>query len=213
MNDKSKLLVFIQLMLFHTLVNAGGVNQGVSVSNEIWNDARALKAQFEERQNINYLTIYSAEERLVAELLIPRSKKLANITWSGNDQYLTFTEDDRNLWLFNLASGSVKLIEHKASASASWKFNAQWSSDGQWLQYITSNNERYPVKVYSLQRKHAYHVPVAADAIASIRWHDHKNELVIITEQRADQPAELAIHDMTLTLREDDQLANVTPAL
>ncbi len=213
MSDKSKLLVFIQLMLFHTLVYAGDVNQGVTVSNEIWNDAQALKAQFVERQNVNYLTILSAEEQLVAELLIPRSKKLANISWSSNDQYLTFTEDDRNLWLFNIGSGSVKLIEHKARASASWKFNAQWSPNGQWLQYITSNNERFPVKVYSLQRKHAYHVPVAADAIASIRWHDHKNELLIITEQPSDQPAELAIHDMTLTLREDEQLANVTPAL
>ena len=213
MNDKSKLLVFIQLMLFHSLVSAGGVNQGVSVSNEIWNDAQALKAQFVVKQDVNYLTVHSAEDQLVAELLIPRSKQLANIKWSSNDRYLTFTEDDRNLWLFNIGSGSVKLLDHKPRASASWKFNAQWSPNGQWLQYITSNNDRYPVKVYSLQRKHAYHVPVAADAIASIRWHDHKNELLIITEQPSDQPAELAIHDMTLTLREDEQLANVTPAL
>ena len=89
MNDKSKLLVFIQLMLFHSLVSAGGVNQGVSVSNEIWNDAQALKAQFVVKQDVNYLTVHSAEDQLVAELLIPRSKQLANIKWSSNDRYLT----------------------------------------------------------------------------------------------------------------------------
>ncbi|MDO6426994.1 hypothetical protein Q4489_08230 [Thalassotalea sp. 1_MG-2023] len=211
MNCTIKVLIVIQLMLFHLLVNAQNINGLASQSNETWSFSKELRATFVKKQNLNYLVISNSEGRILTEHLIPRAKLLANITWASNDQYLTFTENNRSLWLFNIADNSATLIEQNFQSKEPLNFNAQWSPNGQWMQYLSNNNSRYPAKMYSLKRKRAYLVPVASDVIVDIAWHDNKNELVINTDQSTKEQTEMSLYDIKMTLQPEAQIVQVIP--
>ncbi|OKY26186.1 hypothetical protein [Thalassotalea sp. PP2-459] len=211
MNCTMKILIVIQLMLFHLLVNAQNINGLASQSNETWSFSKELKAKFVNKQSLNYLVISNSEGRIITEHLIPRAKHLANITWASSDQYLTFTENNRNLWLFNIVDKSATLIEHSFQSKKPLNFNAQWSPNGQWMQYLSNNNSRYPAKMYSLKRKRAYLVPVASDVIVDIAWHDSKNELVINTDQSTKEQTEMSLYDIKMTLQSEEQIVQVIP--
>lgn len=193
-------------MLFQAMVNAKNAGKLSSSSHKKWNFSQHLYAQFVNKQNTHYLVIKNASNILVAEHLIPRAKNLGNITWSKDAQHLTFTENNRNLWLYNLQENSVTLIEHNPQSEASIKFDAKWSPNGEWMQYLSSKNVHFPAKVYSLKRKRAYYVPIAADNITDIAWHNIHNELVIKTDQATKITPHLSLFSIALTLKANTQI-------
>ncbi|MDN4502928.1 hypothetical protein QX776_10990 [Alteromonadaceae bacterium BrNp21-10] len=196
-------------MLFHLLVNAENISQLSSSGSEEWSSSKELKAQFVQRQNSNYLVITGSEGKVVAEHLIPRAKNLANITWSNDDRYLTYTENDRSLWLLNIKENAVMLVDQNFNSKTPQHFNVKWSPNDQWLQYLSSDDSRYMAKVYSLKRKRSYIVPIASGQISDIVWHDVDNELVINTDQSKKVQTEILLYGIKLTVKSDEQIVQL----
>ena len=209
MNYTTKLLTIISLMIFHGLASANNINEHTGKSSEKWSFSKELKAQFVKKQHANYLVISNSHNQVIAEKLIPRAKNLSNITWSSNDQYLTYTVNDRSLWLFNIKESAVTLVEHDLLSQAPLKFNAQWSPNGQWMQYLSKNNSRYPAKVYSLQRKRSYFVPIASNLISDIAWHRDNNELVINVDQPTQLQPKMSLLDIKMTVKSGTQVVQL----
>ncbi|MDT0604355.1 MULTISPECIES: hypothetical protein [Thalassotalea] len=209
MNYTTKLLTIISLMIFQALASANNINEHTVKSSEKWSFSKELKAQFVKKENANYLVVSNKNNEVIAKKLIPRAKNLSNITWSSSDQYLTYTDNDRSLWLFNIEESSVTLIEHNLLSQTPLKFNAQWSPNGQWMQYISKNNSRYPAKVYSLQRKRSYFVPIASNLISDIAWHRDNNELVINVEQPIQSQPKMSLLDIKMTVKSGTQVVQL----
>lgn len=209
MNYTTKLLTTISLMIFQALASANNINEHTVKSSEKWSFSKELKAQFVKKENANYLVVSNKNNEVIAKKLIPRAKNLSNITWSSSDQYLTYTDNDRSLWLFNIEESSVTLIEHNLLSQTPLKFNAQWSPNGQWMQYISKNNSRYPAKVYSLQRKRSYFVPIASNLISDIAWHRDNNELVINVEQPIQSQPKMSLLDIKMTVKSGTQVVQL----
>ncbi|WP_286235624.1 hypothetical protein [Thalassotalea sediminis] len=209
MDHKINVLLAIGLMFYHITVNAFNISEQRPNNDEKWSFSKEFKAQFITKQSVNYLVVKNAKDKIVAEQLIPRAQTLNNINWSSNEKYLTFTKNDESLWLFNVEDSAVTLVDHKFQHKTPLSFNVKWSPNGQWVQYLSSNNAHYLAKVYSLQRKRSYIVPVASGLISDIAWHDVKNELVINTVQATEEQTEMSLYDIKMTVKPDEQLVKL----
>ncbi|WP_206484222.1 hypothetical protein [Thalassotalea sp. G2M2-11] len=212
MNNGIKLLIVVSLVFCHLSINAKHITSSPKLSSgshQVWNATNELKAQFIKKQHVDYLVITNAADSVIAEHLIPRAKNLANITWSADDQYVTFTENNRNLWLFNIENNAAKLIDYHFYHQTPLNVNVQWSADGQWLQYLSSNKSRHFAKVYSLARQRSYIVPVASGIISDIAWHDIDNELMINTVHPSQKHNEMSLYGIKMTVNAGDQIVQL----
>ena len=198
------------LLLAPTAVEAVIINAQSTNDNQknAWNADLSKRALFTKKHNTQYLSIFNSQGELLTEHLIPRAKNLSNITWAANNQYLTFTENDRNLWLFSLKQNSSKLIDCTLRNGDVKRFNVQWSPNGQWLQYLSNKNSHHLAKVYSIKRNRSYILPVNSTQIATINWQDGSNDLIIKTEGTTENEVEMSsLYGIKLIVKADAQIA------
>jgi len=210
------LLLISVFLLVGTVTNANNfnikVNTNVSDKNliDVWNNDFSQKAFFNEKNNTTYLTIYNQQNELVAEHLIPRAKKLKNITWSANNKYLTFTENDQNLWVYTIEHNASKLIENNVINTQENKFSVQWSPNSEWIQYLSHVNSRNKAKIYSLKRHRSFILPINSSQISSINWQGYDNKLIINSPfMEQEKPEQMIIYGIKLVLQADSQIARL----
>ncbi|XQW83872.1 hypothetical protein ACOYR1_12050 [Thalassotalea piscium] len=208
------LLLIPVVLLVSTMASANNFNVKVNTKDdhknlaEVWNNDFSQKAFFNEKNNTTYLTIYNQHNKLVAEHLIPRAKKLKNITWSANNKYLTFTENDRNLWVYTIEHNARLLIENKLINTQENNLSVQWSPNSEWIQYLSNENSRNKVKIYSLKRHRPFLLPIDSSQISSINWQGYDNELIINSLFMEPKKSEqMTIYGITLVLQADSQVA------
>lgn len=212
MKNAIRLVLIAGLLFIPSLASAKNINIPLDNNDvtDVWNSEYSQRASFTEKHNTHYLTIYNRDGDIAVEHLIPRAKKLANITWATDGKRLSFTENDRNLWVLNIKHNTVKLISSNFSSEMPIKFNAQWSASGIWLQYLSKSSERNLAKVYSTKRNRSFIIPVNANQVASINWQGFNNTLIINKVGSSQIGTELSsIYGIQLIVKSGTQVAQL----
>lgn len=113
------------------------------------------------------------------EVHLPRIKAISELTWSHDTRYLTFTTEDRELWLFDLQHASISLLESVPPSHPKVKYLPQWSSKKQWLLFVSHKNTQSRPRIYSPERKHSYALPLLANEVSSIAWANGNNVITV----------------------------------
>lgn len=72
--------------------------------------------------------------------------------WSPDSKYISFGDADRNLWLVEVESGKVTLIDNESFAHPERLIEPEWSPDSKWIAYTRRLQSEYnAIFVYSLE--------------------------------------------------------------
>lgn len=110
---------------------------------------------------------------------LPRIQAVSELTWSKGNRYLTFTTENRQLWLLDLQHTSISLLESIPTSHPKVKYAPQWSGNGTWLLFTSHKNSQSRPRIYSVQRKHSYALPISANEFSAIAWADESDTITL----------------------------------
>jgi tricorn protease len=93
-------------------------------------------AYFSNVHGDNHLAVMNLKSKMIDEFVIEENPSVYHeLTWSPNDQYLTFADQRLNLWLFDRASGKASIIDHSNDPGQN-AWSGVWSGDGRYFAYV-----------------------------------------------------------------------------
>lgn len=130
-------------------------------------------------QKPEWLVIGSDTADIDIEVHLPRIKTVSELTWSQDNRYLTFTTKDRQHWLYDLQYKAISLLESVPASHTKVKYSPQWSGDSKWLLFISHQYTGSRPRIYSVERKHSYALPISTNQFSSIAWADISNTITL----------------------------------
>ncbi|SET57041.1 hypothetical protein [Thalassotalea agarivorans] len=205
------LICFVVLVINSVALAPAQAEQTTLEIAPVWSMDSSLQATFVEQHQTYYLIVKDKEGNSVSEHLVSRSSNLSDISWAHDNNHLSFVENNNRLWLLNLKTNALSLIAFNQSEQAKDSqdipaFNVQWSPQGNWIQYLSKTPNRTSAKVYSLDRRRSFTIPVNAEQIASINWHSQESQLVVNTDDGNNVESELMVQGIKLLVNPQTQL-------
>jgi len=122
----------------------------------IWSPSGKSIAWFSDETG-EYRLMIGAINGLGKPLEIPLPEPNFNYTpvWSPDSSYIIYTDCNSKLWLAEIKTGNVKLIDHDRLGPPA--ANMVWSPDSKWIAYGKRQTNRYSaIMVYSLEKNEAF---------------------------------------------------------
>ncbi len=102
--------------------------------------------------------------------LMPRLGQIAEVASSEDAQYVVFKHNGKELWLYSRNQGAVRLLELGLAQGHNIEFSPQWSADGRWLLYISHKSDVQRPRIFSVDKKRHYALPVKSWEYSAITW-------------------------------------------
>jgi tricorn protease len=117
----------------------------------------------------------------------PRSYPLENPTfyfepdWSPDGRHIAYTDTDYNIWIVNLGSGKVRLVDTDRYAHPNRAMNPVWSPDSRWVAYARQLDSHFKaVFAYNIENgKKIQLTDGMADAISPV-WDQYGKYLYFL---------------------------------
>ncbi len=120
--------------------------------------------------------------------------------WSPDSRHLAFGDADRNLWVVEVESGDVSLIDNEGFAHPERNIYPEWSPDSKWIAYSRRlENEYNAIFVYSLDSKESTQVTDGLSDSRSPAWDENGKYLYFLAS--TDYGLNVGWLDMTSVLR------------
>jgi WD40 repeat protein len=147
---------------------------------ELTSNSTAHQGYFAYMAKPEWLVIGSDAADVEVEVHLPRIHSVTELTWSHDNRYLTFTAKDRQHWLYDLQTNVIRLLESLPVSHAKVKFSPQWSGDSQWLLFVSHKANESRPRIYSVEKKHSYALPISANEFSTIAWAGESNAIKVL---------------------------------
>ncbi len=104
-------------------------------------------------------------------ITLPEPTFIYTPAWSPDSKYLTYTDANLKLWLVNVESGKVQLIDQDNYIHPERTMDPVWSPDSKWVAYAKRlTNQFHVVMVYSLDENKNYQLTDGMSDAVSPAW-------------------------------------------
>lgn len=102
--------------------------------------------------------------------LMPRLGPVNELVISEDNRYVVFSHNGKELWLYSRLQKAVRLLEVASAQDLGRAFSPQWSADSRWLLFTSFNRDTVRPRIFSVDNKRQYTLPVQAGDYSTIAW-------------------------------------------
>ncbi len=132
-------------------------------------------------KNIAWFSDRSGEYRLMIgtqdgledprEIELPDPNFNYTPAWSPDSKYIFFTDTDLKLWLVDVETGEVNLVDQDRFIHPQRTMDPVWSPDSRWIAYAKRlKNQFHAIKLYSLEEDKVYQLTDGMSDAISPAW-------------------------------------------
>ena len=121
--------------------------------NPVWSPSGEHIAWFSDRSG-EYRLMIGTQDGLEEprEIELPEPNFNYTPAWSPDSEYIFYTDTNLKLWLVEIESGEVRLIDQDRFIHPQRTMDPVWSPDSRWIAYVKRlTNQFHAIKAYSLE--------------------------------------------------------------
>ncbi|MFO7922539.1 MAG: PDZ domain-containing protein [Bacteroidales bacterium] len=105
------------------------------------------------------------------EIELPEPNFIYTPAWSPDSKYILYTDADLKLWLVEIESGNVKMIDQDRFIHPQRTMDPVWSPDSKWIAYAKRlTNQFHAIKAYSLDNNEILQLTDGMSDAVSPAW-------------------------------------------
>ncbi|RMG34955.1 MAG: protease [Methanobacteriota archaeon] len=136
-----------------------------------WSPDGQKIAYFSDKGGEYHLVIADQYGKVQKKINFKKPTFYYTLKWSSNSKYVSFTDANRNLYVLNVETEDLTVVDNEGYTFPERTIYPEWSPDSKWLAYTKRLKNNYnAIFVYSLSQKKSYQITDGMAESKSPAW-------------------------------------------